>query len=110
MYAFLALTGEADFHSINSNAILLMILACLEAKDQDEDDLHKVCLNLLKNLLKKAARARELETLAAQFELIGGLDCLESLQYSPSNMVYQKALHIIERYYGVANCSIFAQL
>lgn len=102
MYALLALSDQADYQSINYQPILPMVVACLQV-NHPEDELHRVCLNLLTSLHKKAAKARDLQTLGGLFELIGGLDTLEALQYSPSNMVYKQAVRIIEKFYGLAN-------
>eukprot|EP00826_Nyctotherus_ovalis_P017593 TRINITY_DN15184_c0_g4_i1.p1 TRINITY_DN15184_c0_g4~~TRINITY_DN15184_c0_g4_i1.p1 ORF type:complete len:226 (+),score=77.67 TRINITY_DN15184_c0_g4_i1:25-678(+) len=60
----------------------------------------------IKCLLRKAATyssESDREALQLRIELCGGLKLIEKLQAHPNPQIYQKALNVIEEYFGVEN-------
>ena len=67
-------------------------------KGQDTELLY-VVLDALERLLECGVSANDDNTIVNDFEFLGGLSALESLQLHSSTDIYHKVIHILERFF-----------
>ena len=65
-----------------------------------------VALDGLTNILNAANKLGEVEKVAIMIEECGGLDLMEALQAHENEQVYEKALSIIENFFGMAQSDL----
>ena len=83
-----------------NQGLLLLICECL--KSEESKDI-AISLESLNNLLEygKKNSIDGNNCIAYEIERLGMLDYLESLQYHPNEVIYEKVLHIIETFFPI---------